>query len=139
MVEIVIARFSTQAEAELTASFLRRHGVRARVPSFAFAESVGSPAGAGIGELPVIVKADQAKKAWKLLKRVRAGEFVGEVDSDNPRRRLGAQLSEVLLPVPGYTAPSRWVARAPLLAIAVLFILSLFGATVFRLLRVSLG
>lgn len=132
MMEFVIARFSHRHAAELAASFLRSHGVKTRVPSFYFSESLGTSAGAGVSEYAVIVRSDQAEKARTLLNRVRAGEFVGEEASDDPRRRLGAQLSEELLPASGFEAPSRLAALGPFVGIAALFILAMLGAALFR-------
>ena len=122
MTEIVIAHFSSQEVANLAASFLRRHGVKTRVPSFYFAQSLGTSAGGGVGEHPVIVQGDQVEKARQLLNRVLAGEFAEEGVTDNPRQRLGAKLSEALLPVQSYKAASRWVMMAPILCIMTLIL-----------------
>lgn len=98
---VEIACFVEDEHAELAARFLRRHGVKAKVPVMYFRWKVNHPH-------RVFVDRGQAEKAKELLRRVAAGEFSDEDPLDNTRGGLGAALAAAVLPKPGYRPPS-WI------------------------------
>jgi len=74
-----IARFSTIPEAELAASFLQQHGVRAWLPDRDLA-TMNPDLLIAIGGVRVVTSSTQIFEARQIIARMRAGEFVDEAD-----------------------------------------------------------
>ncbi|MFN3669729.1 MAG: hypothetical protein ACK4VY_10505 [Brevundimonas sp.] len=72
-----VARFSTIPEAELAASFLQQHGVRAWLPDRDMA-TMNPDLLIAIGGVRVVTTTGQIVEARQLIARMRAGEFVDE-------------------------------------------------------------
>ena len=74
-----VARFSTIPEAELAASFLNQHGVRAWLPDRDMA-TINPDLLFALGGVRVVTISDQIVEARQIIARMRAGEFVDEAD-----------------------------------------------------------
>ena len=74
-----VARFSTIPEAELAASFLQQHGVRAWLPDRDMA-TMNPDLLIAIGGVRVVTMTRQIVEARRIIARMRAGEFVDETD-----------------------------------------------------------
>ena len=76
-----VARFSTIPEAELAASFLHQHGVRAWLPDRDMA-TMNPDLLIAIGGVRVVTTTAQIVEARRLIARMRAGEFVNETEDE---------------------------------------------------------
>ena len=74
-----IARFSTIPEAELAASFLQQHGVRAWLPDRDMA-TMNPDLLIAIGGVRIVTTTAQIVEARAIISRMRAGEFIDEAD-----------------------------------------------------------
>ena len=74
-----IARFSTIPEAELAASFLQQHGVRAWLPDRDMA-TMNPDLLIAIGGVRIVTTTAQIVEARAIIARMRAGEFIDEAD-----------------------------------------------------------
>ena len=74
-----IARFSTIPEAELVASFLQQHGVRAWLPDRDMA-TMNPDLLIAIGGVRIVTTTAQIVEARAIIARMRAGEFIDEAD-----------------------------------------------------------
>ncbi len=74
-----VARFSTIPEAELAASFLQQHGVRAWLPDRDMA-TMNPDLLIAIGGVRVVTTTGQIVEARQIIARMRAGEFVDDSD-----------------------------------------------------------
>lgn len=74
-----VARFSTIPEAELAASFLQQHGVRAWLPDRDMA-TMNPDLLIAIGGVRVVTTTAQIVEARQIIARMRAGEFVDDSD-----------------------------------------------------------
>lgn len=115
-----IACFVEDEHAELAARFLRRHGVKAKVPVMYFRWKVNHPH-------RVFVDRGQAEKAKELFLRVAAGEFSDEDPLDNTPGGLGAALAEAVLPKPGYRPPSWIEGHGPIVVVILAMTAWFFG------------
>jgi hypothetical protein len=127
MSRVQIACFVEEEHAQLAASFLKRHGVRASVPTMYFRWKVNYPH-------PVFVEQGQAEKATGLFRKVVAGEFADEDPLDNTGGGLGAALAEAVLPAPGFQRPTSLSLLAPFIVLAAGTIVLVFGPAAFRFL-----
>lgn len=74
-----VARFSTIPEAELAASFLNQHGVKAWLPDRDMA-TINPDMLFALGGVRVVTISDQIVEARQIIARMRAGEFVDHAD-----------------------------------------------------------
>jgi len=74
-----VARFSTIPEAELAASFLQQHGIRAWLPDRDMA-TMNPDLLIAIGGVRVVTTTAQIVEARQIIARMRAGEFVDDSD-----------------------------------------------------------
>ena len=77
--ELEVARFFTLPEGELAVALLRRHGIAARLPDRDMA-TVNPDMLIALGNVRVVVPADQIDEARALVARVRAGDFIDDGD-----------------------------------------------------------
>lgn len=75
--ELEVARFATLPEAELAVSFLRRHGVEARLPDRDTA-TMNPDLLFALGGVRVVTRETRIAEARRLIDRMRAGEFAGD-------------------------------------------------------------
>lgn len=78
--ELEVARFATLPEAELAVSFLRQHGVEARVPDRDTA-TMNPDLLFALGGVRVVTRETRIVDARRLIARMRSGEFAGGDDS----------------------------------------------------------
>ena len=76
-----VARFSTIPEAELAASFLQQHGVRAWLPDRDMA-TMNPDLLIAIGGVRVVTTSAQIVEARRIIARMRAGEFADETENE---------------------------------------------------------
>ena len=74
-----VARFSTIPEAELAASFLNQHGVKAWLPDRDMA-TINPDMLFALGGVRVVTISDQIVEARQIIARMRAGEFIDHAD-----------------------------------------------------------
>ena len=74
-----VARFSTIPEAELAASFLNQHGVKAWLPDRDMA-TINPDMLFALGGVRVVTISDQIVEARQIIARMRAGEFIDPAD-----------------------------------------------------------
>jgi len=74
-----VARFSTIPEAELAASFLQQHGVRAWLPDRDMA-TMNPDLLFAIGGVRVVTTSEQIAEARRIIARMRAGEFIDQAE-----------------------------------------------------------
>jgi len=74
-----VARFSTIPEAELAASFLQQHGVRAWLPDRDTA-TMNPDLLFAIGGVRVVTTSEQIAEARRIIARMRAGEFIDQAE-----------------------------------------------------------
>lgn len=74
-----VARFSTIPEAELAASFLQQHGVRAWLPDRDMA-TMNPDLLFAIGGVRVVTTTAQIVEARRIIARMRAGEFIDQAE-----------------------------------------------------------
>ena len=74
-----VARFSTIPEAELAASFLQQHGVRAWLPDRDMA-TMNPDLLIAIGGVRVVTTTAQIVEARAIIARMRSGEFIDDTD-----------------------------------------------------------
>lgn len=127
MSRVQIACFVEEEHARLAARFLRRHGVKASVPTMYFRWKVNYPH-------PVFAEQAQVEKAAALFRKVISGEYSGEDPLDNTAGGLGAALAEAVLPTPGFERPATLSLLAPFIVLAGGPILFFFGPPALRLL-----
>lgn len=78
--ELEVARFATLPEGELAVSFLRQHGINARLPDRDMA-TMNPDLLFALGGVRVVARDIQIAEARRLIARMRAGEFEGD-DAD---------------------------------------------------------
>ena len=74
-----VARFSTIPEAELAASFLNRHGVKAWLADRDMA-TMNPDLLFALGGVRVVTLSEQVVEARQIIARMRAGEFMDDAD-----------------------------------------------------------
>ena len=74
-----VARFSTIPEAELAASFLNRHGVKAWLADRDMA-TMNPDLLFALGGVRVVTISEQVVEARQIIGRMRAGEFIDDAD-----------------------------------------------------------
>ena len=78
--ELEVARFATLPEAELAVSFLRQHGVEARLPDRDTA-TMNPDLLFALGGVRVVTRETRIVEARRLIARMRSGEFASDDDS----------------------------------------------------------
>jgi hypothetical protein len=79
--ELEVARFATLPEAELAVSFLRQHGVEARLPDRDTA-TMNPDLLFALGGVRVVTRETRIVEARQLIARMRAGEFAQDDAED---------------------------------------------------------
>ncbi|WP_428151076.1 hypothetical protein [Brevundimonas sp.] len=75
--ELEVARFATLPEGELAVSFLRQHGIDARLPDRDTA-TMNPDLLFALGGVRVVARDTQIAEARRLIARMRSGEFAGD-------------------------------------------------------------
>jgi hypothetical protein len=119
--ELEVARFATLPEAELAVSFLRQHGVKARLPDRDTA-TMNPDLLFALGGVRVVTRETRIVEARRLIARMRAGEFAhddteyGEWADEATPGRVG-ELDEAEI-----TGVMRYAKKAGVIVVVLFFV-----------------